>query len=297
MKILISGASGFVGTALTEHLHARGVQVVSLVRRSSTQAEREVRWDPAAGELDPSAVSGCDVVVNLNGRSIAGGRWSDRVKAELRSSRLDSTRTLVAAIARADRPPPLLISASATGYYGDRDDETVDESSAPGDGFLADLARDWEEAALEARSERTRVVLARFGMILGDGGALDKMLTPFKLGLGGPIGSGDQWWPWAAMADVAGVVDHVIAHPEIDGPVNVVAPGSATSRQFAKALGDALGRPAVLPAPAFAVKLAMGEMAEALLLASTKVEPRVLEATGYTFRAPTLGAAFRQILN
>lgn len=297
MKILISGASGFVGTALTEHLHARGFQVVSLVRRSSTQAEREIPWDPAAGDLDPSAVSGCDVVVNLNGRSIAGGRWTDRVKAELRSSRLDSTRTLVAAIARADEPPPLLISASASGYYGDRGDDTVDESSAPGDGFLADLTRDWEEAALEARSDRTRVVLTRFGMILGDGGALDKMLTPFKLGLGGPIGSGDQWWPWVAMADVVGAVDHVIAHQEIDGPVNVIAPGSATSRQFAKDLGNALGRPAVLPAPAFAVKLAMGEMAEALLLASTRIEPRVLQNTGYTFRAPTLDAAFRQILD
>ena len=188
------------------------------------------------------------------------------------------------------------MNASATGYYGDRGDEPVDETAEAGDGFLADLAREWEDAAQAAQSETTRVVLLRLGMVLGDGGALAKMLTPFKLGLGGPMGNGRQWWPWIAMGDVAGAVDHVLAHPEIRGPVNLVAPGAATSRDFARALGEHLGRPAVLPAPAFAVKAALGEMADALLFASTKAEPRALEATGYTFAAPTLADAFRQIL-
>jgi len=296
MKIIISGASGFVGSALTEELRQAGAHVVTLVRRSSSDTDTERRWDPVAGILDPSVLSSADAVINLNGRSISQGRWSAKVKDELRSSRLDSTRTIVDAIARAEKPPPLLISASATGFYGDRGDENLDETSSPGTGFLADLARDWEAAAAQARSESTRVVPIRLGMVLGDGAALEKMLPPFKLGLGGPMGNGRQWWPWIAIDDVVGAVGHILEHSDISGPVNLVAPETVTSRGFARALGTYLGRPAILPAPAFAIKLALGEMAEALLLSSTRAVPKVLEDTGYEFKAPTLTAAFQRIL-
>jgi len=296
MKIIVSGASGFVGGALVAHLRQRGFQVTSLVRRSPSQAETETRWDPATGELDPMVISGADAVINLNGRNISRGRWTAQAKEELRSSRLDATHTIVEAIGRADVPPALLINASATGFYGDRGDEVLDEASVPGTGFLADLSRDWEAKAVEARSEATRVVLLRLGMVLGNGAALEKMLPPFKLGLGGPMGSGRQWWPWISMDDVIGVVDHILAHKDLTGPVNLVAPEAVTSRDFARTLGRHLGRPAVLPAPAFAIKLALGEMAEALLLSSTKAVPKVLEETGYTFKAPTLAKAFQMIL-
>jgi len=296
MKIVISGASGFVGSVLAERLREAGARVTTLVRRTPSDPETERVWNPASGELDPSVLSGADAVINLNGRSISNGRWSAEVKADLRSSRLDATLTIVGAIGRADPPPPLLISASATGFYGDRGDETLDEDAAAGDGFLADLARDWEAAAEQARSESTRVVPIRLGMVLGHGAALEKMLPPFKLGLGGPMGSGRQWWPWIAMEDVVGAVGHILEHREITGPVNLVAPGIVTSRGFARALGTHLGRPAVLPAPAFAIKLALGEMAEALLLSSTKAIPKELQDTDFQFKAPTLVEAFQQIL-
>jgi hypothetical protein len=296
MRIIISGASGFVGGQLIAHLRQRGSQVVSLVRRTPIDPDSEVRWDPAVGDLDPATVSGADAIINLNGRSISRGRWSPTVKEELSSSRLAATRTIVDAIARAETPPPLLINASATGFYGDRGNEPLDEISSPGTGFLADLCRAWEAAAIEAKSDTTRVALLRLGMVLGNGGALAKMLPPFKLGFGGPMGSGRQWWPWIAMADVLGAVDWILDHPEISGPVNLVAPETATSKSFARALGEHLGTMAILPAPAFAVKLALGEMAEALLLSSTKAVPKVLEDTGYRFKAPTLAEAFRQIL-
>jgi len=296
MKIIISGASGFVGGALVAHLRQQGSHVTSLVRRRPTDPAIEARWEPAAGDLDPKTISGADAVVNLNGRSISQGRWTPVVKDELRSSRLDATRTIIDAIGRAAVPPPVLINASATGFYGNRGAEALDEKSEPGKGFLADLSREWETAAMEGQSESTRVVLLRLGMILGNGAALEKMLPPFKLGFGGPMGSGRQWWPWIAMSDVVGAVDHVLGLEGITGPVNLVAPEAVTSKGFARALGEHLGRPAIIPAPAFAIKLALGEMAEALLLSSTKATPRVLEDTGYRFNAPTLAEAFRQIL-
>jgi hypothetical protein len=296
MRIIISGASGFVGGALVSHLQRNGHDVVRLVRKQPVDGTTEQRWDPGASELDSQVVSSADVVINLNGRSISNGRWSDAIKKDLRKSRLDATRTIVHAIAGAKNPPELLINASATGFYGDRGDEELTEESAPGAGFLADLSRDWESAASEAQSDTTRVVLLRLGMILGNGAALAKMLPPFKLGFGGPMGNGRQWWPWIAMDDVLGVIDHTIANTEISGPVNLVAPQAETSKSFARALGEYLGRPAIVPAPAFAVKLVLGEMAEALLLSSTKVRPKVLEATGYEFKAPSLATAFHRIL-
>jgi len=296
MKIVISGASGFLGSALDAHLRRRGIEVMRLVRHSASDPATEQQWDPSSGDLDPIVLSGADAVINLNGRSISQGRWSARVKAELRSSRLDATRTIVHAIHRSNNPPPVLINASASGFYGDRGDEALDEKTGPGEGFLAGLSLEWEEAALEAQSQATRVVLIRLGMVLGNGAALEKMLPSFKLGLGGPMGSGRQWWPWIAMTDVIGAVDHILAHGDLAGPVNLVAPETVTSRDFARALGKHLGRPAVLPAPAFAIKMAFGEMAEALLLSSTKAVPKVLEKSGYTFIAPTLAEAFRVVL-
>jgi hypothetical protein len=296
MRIIISGASGFVGGALAAHLRQSGVEVTRLVRRPPTDPTTEHQWDPAYGSLDPAVISDADAIINLNGRNISRGRWSARVKDELRSSRLNATRTIVAAIHRSNSPPPVLINASATGYYGDRGDEILDEESDPGVGFLADLSCEWEAVALGTQSEATRVVLLRLGMVLGNGGALGKMLLPFKLGFGGPVGSGNQWWPWIAMTDVIGAVDHILARGDLTGPVNLVAPEAVTSRSFARALGENLGRPAIVPAPAFAVKLALGEMAQALLLASTKVRPKVLEKSGYVFKAPTLAEAFRVVL-
>jgi uncharacterized protein (TIGR01777 family) len=225
MRIVISGSGGLVGRWLAPDLEANGHQIVRLVRGEIQPGTAGVaRWNPMRGELDPGVLSGADAVINLNGRSIADSRWTARVKEDLRTSRIRSTETLARAIAGATAPPPLLISASAVGYYGDRGDEILDEGSSAGTGFLAELARDWEGAALAAASNRTRVVLLRLAMVVGRGGALERMLLPFKLGAGGPIGSGRQWWPWIAMEDVVGAVRFLLDHPAAEGPINLAAP-------------------------------------------------------------------------
>jgi hypothetical protein len=283
---------------LVPDLEAAGHQVVRLVRGEIQPGTAGVAlWDPLRGELEPGVLSGADAVVNLNGRSIADGRWTARVKNDLRSSRIRSTETLVRAIAGAAAPPPLLISASAVGYYGDRGDEPLDENAPPGTGFLAGLALDWERAALAASSERTRVVLLRLAMVVGRGGALERMLLPFKLGAGGPIGSGRQWWPWIAMEDVVGVVRFLLEHPAARGPLNLAAPQEVRCADFARTLGRVLNRPSVLPLPAAAARLAMGEMADALLLASARVRPAGLERLGYPFRVPELATAIRHAID
>jgi len=297
MRIVVSGASGLVGTALVPSLEAAGHQVVRLVRTSTGNAPGEAVWDPAAGALDPAVIDGTDAVINLNGRSIAEGRWNSAVKEELRSSRLDSTRTLVHAMSSSENPPRLLINASAVGYYGNRGDEELDEDSAIGGGFLAELSDDWEKAALAARSERARVVLLRLGVVVAREGALGKMLTPFKLGLGGPIGSGRQFWPWIGIEDVCGIIQFILGHKEIEGPVNAVSPQEIRCSEFARTLGKVLSRPTFMPLPAFAARLALGEMADSLLLASQRVRPKVLEDCGYAFRNPTLEKAIRSALS
>ena len=296
MKIVVSGAGGLIGSALVPSLEAAGHEVVRLVRVSTRIAPGEAVWDPAAGTLDPAVIDGADAVINLNGRSIAKGRWNSTVKEELRSSRLDSTKTLAQAIGNSEYPPGLLINASAAGYYGDRGDEMLEESSSIGKGFLAELSRDWEGAALAARSERTRVALLRLGMVVARGGALGKMLTPFKLGVGGPIGSGRQFWPWIGIDDVCGIIDFILGHQEVEGPVNAVAPQEIRCSEFARTLGQILSRPTVMPMPAFAARLALGEMADSLLLASQRVRPRVLETVGYEFKSPTLDNAIHNAL-
>jgi uncharacterized protein (TIGR01777 family) len=296
MRIVVSGASGLVGSALVPWLEAADHEVIRLVRTSVAANAGEAVWNPARGEIDGSVIEGADAVINLNGRSIAEGRWSAKVKEELRSSRIDSTTTLATAIGSSSNPPRLLINASAVGYYGDRGDETLDEASVIGEGFLAELSRDWEAAALAAASERTRVVLLRLGIVIASGGALGRMLTPFKLGLGGPVGSGRQFWPWIAIGDVCGIVGHVLHNDGISGPVNAVSSEEVRSSEFARTLGRVLSRPAFMPMPAFAAKLALGEMADSLLLASQRVRPGVLEGHGYTFKSPTLDQAIRTVI-
>lgn len=297
MKIIISGSSGLVGSALVPDLEKNGHDVVRLVRPPHQPGLGEALWDPEQGHLDSSVLEGADAVINLNGRSIGEGRWNDDVKKELRQSRLDATNTVAATIASCEKPPALLVNASAVGYYGDRGDELLDESSDSGTGFLADLTRDWEQAAVAAASSATRVVLLRLGIVVADGGALDKMLLPFKLGLGGPIGSGRQFWSWIGLADVLGIIRTVLETPSISGPLNLVAPQETRCADFTSTLGSVLHRPAFLPMPAFAVKVALGEMGEALLLASQRVRPRALEEMGYTFEQPTLELAIRSALD
>ena len=297
MKVVISGSSGLVGAALSRNLKTDGHRVLRLVRTTTGVGPNEASWDPAAGSLDPAVIAGAGAVINLNGHNVAEGRWSARVKGKLRSSRLNATRTIADAIARAEPPPELLINASAVGFYGDRGEEILEESSAAGAGFLAELSRDWEAAALKARSDHTRVVLLRLGMVIANGGALNRMLLPFKLGLGGTVGSGRQFWPWVGMDDVLDAVRFILDRPHLCGPLNLVSPETVQCTEFAKTLGRVLHRPAILPMPAFAARLALGEMADALLLASARVRPRALEEAGFVFRAPRLESAIRRALH
>ncbi len=298
MKVIISGASGLVGRWLVPDLTANGHQVVQLVRnRTGTIPGTSACWRPDRGELDPSLLAGADAVVNLNGRSIGDGRWSKTVRTELWSSRIDSTHTLVTAIRQASPPPKLLVNASAIGFYGDRGELELDESAQRGEGFLAELAEAWEDTAFAARAGGTRVAALRFGMIIGRGGALDRMLPIFRVGLGGPLGKGRQWWSWVAMEDVLGTIREVLENPAAEGPINVVAPTATRCRDFTAELGAILHRPALLPAPGFALRLALGEMADALLLASTRVVPAGLERLGYRHHVPQLDAALRKALD
>jgi uncharacterized protein (TIGR01777 family) len=297
MKVIVSGAGGLIGSALLPSLEAAGHDVVRLVRRPAESGLNEISWDPAAGKLDPVALNGADAVINLNGRNVGEGRWNREIKETLRSSRLDSTSTITTAIERCDAPPRVLVNASAVGYYGDRGDERLDESSSVGTGFLAELSHDWEAAATRVESANTRVVLMRLGMVVAAEGALGKMLMPFKLGVGGPIGSGRQFWPWVGLDDVVGVARFILENEDLSGPINVVSPQELRCKAFVRTLGRALGRPAIVPMPAFAARLALGEMADALLLASARVQPKALEAAGYTFQTPNLDAAIRVALS
>ena len=297
MKILISGASGLIGSALTGKLTDAGHEVTRLVRSSAVAEHREIAWDPAGARLDAAALGGFGAVVHLAGESIAQGRWTNAKKERIRSSRVLGTQLLVQTLARLSRPPQVLVSASAIGYYGDRGDEELDEGSPPGSGFLPDVCRQWEAAAEPAREAGIRVVHPRIGLVLSvSGGALAKMLPVFRLGLGGPIGSGRQYVSWITLDDLVGTICHVIATDSLSGPVNAVAPAPTTNREFARALGRALRRPARLPAPALALRAMLGQMADELLLASTRVIPRRLMDSGFAFGDPDLEGAFRRLL-
>jgi uncharacterized protein (TIGR01777 family) len=290
-----------VGNALVSALVKDGHTVCRLMRPESlvaggTKDGFNVAWNPATGELGGAGV-GADAVVNLAGASIAGGRWSAGQKAMLGSSRIDTTRALVGALAKMNARPRVLVSASAIGIYGNRGDELLTEESKAGAGFLAGLAREWEEEALKAESIGIRVVLARFGIILArDGGALAKMVTPFKLGVGGKLGSGAQWMSWVTLEDVVGILRMAIDKADVRGAVNVVAPKPVQNAEFTKLLASALHRPALFPAPAFALRLALGEMADALLLSSQRVVPSLLERSGYRFLHASLAPALAAVL-
>jgi len=295
MKILMSGASGLVGSALVPALAADGHEVLRLVRRPAAAAG-EVCWSPDEGEIDRGALAGTEAAVHLAGEPIAG-RWTARKKERILKSRTASTRFLAETLAALEPPPRVWVTASAIGYYGDRGDEVLAEDAAPGTGFLPDVCVRWEQAAEAARARGVRHVPLRIGMVLSaGGGALARMLPPFRLGLGGPVGSGRQWVSWIAIDDLVGAVRHVLGDEEISGPVNAVAPEPVTMAELARTLGRALRRPAVLPLPAFAVRLLFGEMGDALLLASARVEPRRLAASGYGFRLPELAPALAHLV-
>ena len=295
VSITVTGASGLIGSALVPVLTAAGHAVTRLVRR--TPGPGEARWNPGAGQIDAAALEGVDVVVHLAGENIASARWTGERKRTIRQSRVMGTGLLARTLAALDRKPRLLVSASAIGIYGNRADASLTESDPPGTGFLAELGRDWEGAVLPASQAGIRVVLPRFGIVLASkGGALAKMLPPFRLGIGGRLGSGRQWMSWLTIDDAVGIVQHAIAHPELSGPVNAVAPEPVTNAEFARSLGTVLGRPAVLPVPALALELLFGEMAGEALLGSQRVLPRRLEETGYSFRDPLLLPALRRLL-
>jgi len=296
MKVAITGANGLIGSALGPFLTTDGHALVRLVRRSPRGAD-EARWDPAAGTVDPAALRGVDAVVHLAGESIAEGRWSESRKARLRESRLGPTRLLCEALAGLQPRPRVLVSASAIGYYGDHGSEVVTETTPAAGGFLGRLAAEWEEATEPARRAGIRVVNLRTGIVLSpEGGALGKMLLPFKAGLGGVLGSGTQYMSWIAIDDLVGAIQHVLLTPSLAGPVNAVAPSPVTNRTFTKTLGRVLHRPTLAAVPAFALRLAFGEMADAALLSSTRVAPERLLATGYRFRFPELEGALRHLL-
>jgi uncharacterized protein (TIGR01777 family) len=296
MKVAVTGASGLVGSALVPFLKAAGHEVVRLVRRAPRE-EDELRWDPARGEIDVTALEGVEAVVHLSGANLAGGRWTEARKARLRDSRVGSAQLLVRALTGLKRPPRVLVSTSAIGFYGSQGDTWLDESSPAADDFLARLCVDWEAAAAPAREAGIRVVHPRLGLVLSRaGGALGKMLLPFRAGLGGIVGPGTQYMSWVARDDVLGAFRHALLEDGLEGAFNLVAPEPATNREFTETLGRVLGRPTVFPVPAFALRAALGEMAEATLLASTRVRPRRLEESGYTFRFPSLEGALRHVL-
>lgn len=302
MKILVAGSSGLVGTALVRALVKDGHTVCRLVRpgmvvKNEMNDGFQVAWNPATGELGGAGV-GADAVVNLAGASIADGRWSPARKAVLRSSRIDTTRALVDALAKMNARPRVLVSASATGFYGNRGDELLTEESLPGNDFLSSLAREWEAEALKTEAIGIRVVLARFGIILArDGGALPRMMLAFRYFAGGKIGSGQQWMSWISLADVIEILCFALEHGKVRGPINVISPEPMQNAEFTRTLASVMRRPALFPAPAFALRLALGEMADALLLSSQRVLPQNLEKLGYHFLHADLKSALAAIVS
>jgi uncharacterized protein (TIGR01777 family) len=303
MKILVAGSTGLVGSALVSELKRAGHTVCRLVRPSTNaNALRgsegfDVRWDPATGELGAAAV-GADAVVNLAGASIADRRWTPERKKELRSSRVETTRALVNELAKMAARPRVLVSASAIGFYGSRGDEILNEESQPGSVFLSEVAKEWESEAEKAEAMGIRVVRARFGVILAEeGGALPKMARPIQFGVGGKIGSGQQWVSWITREDVVAILRFAIENGSVRGPINVVSPQPVRNAEFTAVLAKTLHRPAFFPAPAFALRLLLGEMADALLLSSQRVIPARLKGFGYNMIHPDLAAALKSLFS
>jgi uncharacterized protein len=294
MEVLVSGATGVIGSALTPELEGRGHRVRRLTR--TPRSEGDIGWDPETGAIDGD-LSGAEAVVHLAGESIAEGRWTKEKKRRILESRRKGTRLLAERIAELSEPPSVMVSASATGYYGDRGNELLTEESEPGSLYLSEVCREWEAAADAAREAGVRVVHPRFGIVLStEGGALGTTLPIFKLGGGGRIGSGRQYWSWVSLDDVIGAIVHAIGTDDLGGPVNVVTPDPPTNAQYTKVLGRVLGRPTIFTVPAPAARLGLGEIADELLLASARVEPVRLQETGYSFRHPGLEEALRYLL-
>lgn len=294
MKVLLSGATGLVGSSLTTFLTTGGHTVVPLHRSRSGKG---VRWNPSRGELDAGEIEGFDAVVHLAGENIASGRWTAARKREIRDSRVKGTRLLCETLAKLKSPPKTLVCASAIGFYGDRGDESLDETAAAGTGFLPEVCQEWEAATEPARAAGIRVVNLRFGVVLSlAGGALKTMLPPFRMGVGGKLGSGKQWMSWIALDDAVGTIHHALITDGLSGPVNAVAPHAVTNLEFTKTLGRVLSRPTFFAVPAFGARIAFGELADALLLASTHVVPGKLSSSGYPFRFAHLEGALRHLL-
>jgi uncharacterized protein len=293
-KVLISGATGLVGTALAKHLRSAGHSVSRLVRQGAPFETGDVAWDPDTATADVVGMEGFDAVVNLNGEGIAGKRWTQSRKQRLRSSRIGPTRLLVDSMSKIESKPTVFVSASGTGYYGSRGDEVLTEESGPGEDFLSILARDWEAEARQAETQRIRTVLVRFGVIFSSqGGALVEMARPFRMGLGGKLGNGDQWMPWIAIEDAVEIVRRSIEEDKWSGPLNAVAPSLVRNGEFTRVLAKVLKRPAIFPAPAFALRMLLGEMADTLLLASQRAVPKKLLEGGFSFRCSDVEEALR----
>lgn len=295
MKVAITGASGLIGSALVPHLRARGDDVLRLVRRPAT-APDEVSWDPSAGTVDLGALVGIDAVVHLAGAGVGDHRWTDAYKKTILDSRVDSTRTIVRAMTQLDPRPRTLVAGSAIGWYGDTGTRAVDESAPAGTGFLADVVRAWEAAADPARDAGIRVTHARTGLVVAkQGGAWAKLFPIFKLGLGGKLGSGHQYWSWISLRDEISALTYLLDNQAMSGPVNLTGPSPATNAEVTRAMGAALGRPTLFPVPAFALKTLLGEFSTEIL-SSARVIPEVLEASGFTWQDTTVESAIRTAL-
>ncbi len=295
--VVITGASGLIGKKLTEAFEADGKRVLRAVRREARN-DQEISWDPAKGTIDSQQLEGAEAVVHLAGAGIADRRWSESYKKTILDSRVDGTTLIAETVANLDNKPSVFACASAIGYYGDRGTEILDESASAGDGYLPEVCLQWERACDAARDAGIRTVNMRIGVVLSTaGGALAKMLTPFKLGGGGILGSGKQFFSWIELADIVRAMQFVVENQSLSGPVNLVAPNPVTNHDFTKTLGKVLSRPTILPMPSFAARLAFGEMADALLLASTRVVPDALTSAGFRFEHAELEPALRHILN
>jgi uncharacterized protein (TIGR01777 family) len=298
LRVVLSGGSGLIGTALTSSLRARQCRVTRLVRREPAAGSDDLFWHPDAGELNADALEDVDAVIHLGGVNIASGRWTRKLKTAIRDSRVKSTLLLSTILARLKRPPRTFVCASATGYYGDRGSEILTEDSRAGTGFLATLCHDWEAATNPAAAAGIRVVNLRTGVVLSPhGGALARMLPTFKAGLGGVLGRGDQYVSWIALHDAVRAIEFVLVNDTIVGPVNIVAPNAVTNRDLTRTLGRVLKRPTLFRVPAFVVRIAFGEMGQALLLEGHRLRPFRLEQAGFEFDFPTLEGALRHELD
>lgn len=297
MNVLVSGTTGLVGSALLPALQRAGHSVTALAREGAQSGTATVSWSPENGRIESAKLAGVQAVIHLAGENIADGRWTKEKKQRIRGSRVKGTDLLARAIIGMPQPPQVFVCASAIGIYGNRGEEWLTEDSSLGNDFLAGVCREWEAATVPLIDAGIRVVHLRFGVILSPkGGALAKMLPIFQMGAGGPAGDGGQYVSWITLGDAVGVILQALQSDSLSGPVNVVTPGPLTNRELAKALGEALGRPAVMPAPAFALKLAFGEMAEATVLASQRVKPARLQAAGYAFQHPDITSALQHLL-